>query len=246
VQTPDNKRFDMNIRTPVYQLKRQAKALARSAGLSHSAALDQIASEQGFASWSLLAKHYSQDSASQQFFESLQAGELALIAARPGHGKTIFAIQVLAHAIRSGREGWFFTLEWNVADVVSRLHQIGEDVIQLQRRLHFDNSDDISATHIVTQLSDCAPTTVAVIDYLQLLDQKRDKPDLQMQIAELSRFATQKQICLIFISQVDRRFEYTTKLQPDWTDLRLPNPVELSVFQRGCFIHNGTSKIDKP
>ncbi|MGJ7530170.1 YozE family protein [Variovorax sp. GB1P17] len=44
------------------QLKREAKKLTRATSVSHAEALDRLAVENGFANWSLLAKHVSRSS----------------------------------------------------------------------------------------------------------------------------------------------------------------------------------------
>ena len=45
----------MRLPAPVYHLKRQARLLSREAKIPLHQALDRIAAQQGFASWSLLA-----------------------------------------------------------------------------------------------------------------------------------------------------------------------------------------------
>lgn len=41
------------------------------------------------------------------------------------------------------------------------------------------------------------------------------------------------------MSQIDRRFELTDKRVPDLSDVRLPNPIDLSLFDKTCFLHEG-------
>lgn len=82
-----------------------------------------------------------------------------------------------------------------------------------------------------------------VVDYLQLLDQKRDNPDLADQVNTLKLFAEEKGLIIVFISQIDRSFDHSKKPFPELADVRLPNPVDLSVFSKTCFLNNGEIRI---
>ncbi len=85
--------------------------------------------------------------------------------------------------------------------------------------------------------------TVAVIDYLQLLDQQRSKPVLSEQLQTLGEFAKRTGVVLGFISQIDRSFETGGKRLPDISDVRLPNFVDVGLFSKACFLHNGEAQL---
>lgn len=78
-----------------------------------------------------------------------------------------------------------------------------------------------------------------VIDYLQLLDQKRENPELMPQVRKLKSFARDRGLILVFISQIDRSYDPSKKPCPDISDVRLPNPLDLSLFDKTCFLNNG-------
>lgn len=78
-----------------------------------------------------------------------------------------------------------------------------------------------------------------MIDYLQLLDQKREDPELMVQIRALRSFARERGLVLVFISQVDRSYDASRKPFPDLDDVRLPNPLDLSLFDKMCFLNKG-------
>ena len=80
---------------------------------------------------------------------------------------------------------------------------------------------------------------VAVVDYLQVLDQNRAAPELSDQVEMLKGFVAARDVRLVVLSQVHRSYDPAGKALPDWTDVRLPNPVDLSLFDRGCFLHDG-------
>jgi hypothetical protein len=48
----------MELTAPIYELKRKAKQLRREKGLKHSEALNCVANEEGFTTWSLLIHKY--------------------------------------------------------------------------------------------------------------------------------------------------------------------------------------------
>jgi replicative DNA helicase len=74
-------------------------------------------------------------------------------------------------------------------------------------------------------------------DYLQLLDQKRENPELMSQFRTLASF--DRGLILVFVSQIDRSYDPSTKPCPDLTDVRLPNPLDLKLFNKTCFMSNG-------
>ena len=81
--------------------------------------------------------------------------------------------------------------------------------------------------------------TLVVVDYLQLLDQKRENPELMVQVRALQSFARDRGLIFVFISQIDRSYDPLKKPCPDLEDVRLPNPLDLSLFTKTCFLNNG-------
>lgn len=227
----------MNTTPPLFVLKRQAKALAKQEHIPHLAALDRIAQEHGFERWSLLTSSTTQSNACSHVLRQLLPGDLMLLGARPGHGKTLMGLELLAKAIRQGQHGWFFTLEYNLSDVLDRLHLVDGNPAELTERLAVDNSDDISAAYIIHALQHAPPNSVIVIDYLQLLDQKRQNAPLQQQVEALKRFAVDKDLVVVLISQIDRCVELSNSTFPTIEDVRLPNPLDLTLFDKTLFLN---------
>jgi replicative DNA helicase len=101
-----------------------------------------------------------------------------------------------------------------------------------------DCSDAISADYVVKRMMGAPRGTFVVIDYLQLLDQRREHPDLNNQVRTLKSFARDNGLIVVFISQIDRSYDASTKPCPDLGDVRLPNPLDLKLFDKTCFLNN--------
>ena len=229
----------MKLSAPIHHLKRQARLLSRKGKIALHEALDRVAAEEGFSSWSLLAAKAAEAAPAGMLFAQLAPGDLVLVGARPGHGKTLMSLELAIEAMKSGHRGVFFTLEYTQRDVLDRFRAIGADPAQFNDQFIFDNSDAISADYIVSALSLAPRGTLVVIDYLQLLDQKRENPDLMAQVRTLKAFARDRGLILVFISQIDRSYDPAKKPVPDIGDVRLPNPLDLSLFDKTCFLNEG-------
>ncbi|KAA3447781.1 DNA helicase [Mesorhizobium sp. SARCC-RB16n] len=229
----------MRLSWPVYHLKRQARLLSRRDKIPLHEALDRIATQEGFASWSLLAARGAETGLAGRLFAQLAPGDLVLVGARPGHGKTLMSLELAIEAMKSGHRSVFFTLEYTHRDVLERFRAIGVEPARYDKLFEFDNSDAISADYIIGRLGSASRGMLAVIDYLQLLDQKRENPSLMDQVRTLKAFARDSGVILVFISQIDRSYDPVTKPVPDIGDIRLPNPLDLSLFNKACFLNKG-------
>lgn len=226
----------MKLSAPVYQLKRKAKLLSREDRIPLHEALDRTALEEGFTSWSLLAAKLAEAAPAAKLFARLTPGDLVLLGARPGHGKTLLSLELAMEAMKSGNAGFFFTLEYTEKDVRDQFQSLG---VEWPSAFEFDCSDAISADYITGKLASAPSGALVVVDYLQLLDQRRENPELAVQVRTLRSFAQEKGLIMVFISQIDRSYDPSTKPIPDAKDVRLPNPVDLSLFSKMCFLNNG-------
>lgn len=229
----------MKLSLPIFRLKRTAKTLSRDTDIPLHKALDQVARSEGFRSWSQLAAKCTTKPAAKQLLNAFAPGDLVLLAARPEHGKTMLSLDLLSQAAAISCPAHFFTLEYNDEAATRALNSRNAKGVVL------DTSNDICADHIITVLNGIKGA-VAAIDYMQLLDQKRSHPPLADQMAVLKLFALDTGAILIFTAQIDRSFDQKNRPMPEVQDLRLPNPVNLGIIDKICFLHSGQLQLANP
>ncbi len=235
----------MKLSSPIYTLKRQAKRLSRDNGMPLHQALNRIATQEGYSDWSHLTATYAKATPAQKIIRQMRPGDMMLIAARPGHGKTLLGLELGALAPRINRTGHVFTLDDTETQVHQRLSQLGYDPAAPGQSIVVDTSDSICADHIMNHLTTAPDKALIVVDYLQLLDQRRSTPQLDHQIQALRSFATQHGAIIVAIAQIDRAFERSAQGLPGVADIRLPNPADLSLFDTRCFLHDGVIQLEK-
>lgn len=229
----------MKLSAPIHGLKRKARLIRRTEAVPLHAALDRIANEEGFQSWSLLMAKRTSAKGARGLLARLVPGDLVIVAGRPGQGKTLLSLSLAADAVKAGRQSALFSLEYTVLDVAARLRAIGIDPQGLGTNFIVDCSDAIDAAYIIGRLASTPGETLVVIDYLQLLDQRRDTPALAVQVGMLRSFAKQRGLILVFVSQIDRAYELSGRPFPEMTDIRLPNPLDLRLFDKACMVNQG-------
>lgn len=233
----------MKLSAPIYKLKRKAKLLSRSDDMPLHQALDRIANEEGFSAWSLLASKASAASTAERLYRFLEPGDMLLLGARPGQGKTLMGIALAVEAMKSGHRSSFFTLEYTDQQVLDRFRAIGVDRALFGASLAIDSSDAICSSYVADIMSAAPRGTLIVIDYLQLLDHRRDRPSLMEQVLDLRAHARSSGHIVVCISQVDRSYDPSVKALPDLGDVRLPNPLDLSLFDKTCFLNQGQAQF---
>jgi len=233
----------MKLSAPIFILKQQAKALSRKENIALHRALDRVASREGFAGWSLLSAKAALDDSSATLLAQLQPGDLVLVASRPGQGKTMLSLDLAIQTMRQGNRAAFFTLEFTCADVARCFTAIGEEPIKFNDSFLVDDSDRICADYIIARLESAPAKMLVVIDYLQLLDQRRDTPDLMQQVRQLKEFAMRRELVVVCLSQIDRAYDSTKRPFPGRDDVRLPNPLDLGLFTKVCFLNQGRLRL---
>ncbi len=191
-----------------------------------------------------MASNYSKATPATEIIKQISSGDMVLIGARPGHGKTLLGLELAALAEEINRTGYVFTLDYNETDVWDRFEKLGFDPNGFDRPVVVDTSDNICAAHIIERLSSIPDDALVVVDYLQLLDQRRSNPPLDEQVRALKKFVAERGAIVVIISQIDRAFELSSSRMPNIDDIRLPNPVDLTLFDKRCFLHDGEVQIE--
>jgi replicative DNA helicase len=170
-------------------------------------------------------------------------GELVLLGGRPRQGKTAIALRLIMEAMKRGHHGVLFTLEYNGKDVDELFANIGANPKKFDDYFDLDNSDNIDVPYIIKKLNTAPSGTFIVIDYLQLLDQRRKSPVISIQLEVLKSFVRKRGLIAVITSQIDRSYELSGKAFPDLSDVKLPNPLDLSLFNKAYFMSEGAIQM---
>jgi replicative DNA helicase len=185
-----------------------------------------------------------------------QKSDLIIVAARPGMGKTAFALNILNHvAVRKRIPVLFFSLEMSANQLGLRMICI-EALIDSQRvrtgviepeelkkifevsnklsqsPIYIDDSPSATIMEIrakARRLAQRVPLGMIIVDYLQLIS-SISKVDRHLQIAEISRLlkqlARELNIPVIALSQLSRAVESRSDQVPTLSDLRESGAIE--------------------
>jgi replicative DNA helicase len=226
----------MQLSAPIHVLKSKAKKLKKEQGLSLNEALNQIAKGEGFNSWSLLQSKSEEllPNSIKELLEFYRPGDLVLLGARPGKGKTNFSISQLVMSVnRKKGKCFYFSLAEIHKDIAGRIASYDESIGGDNPYLSLDYSNEICAEYIVKTTRDHVEAgSLIVVDYLQQLDEKRTHPDLQTQLEQLHLFAKESGAIIIFLSQLDRTLEQHHDQKPGKEHIRMPNPFDLKLFNK--------------
>ena len=102
----------MKLSAPLYHLKRKAKLLSRAENIPLHEALDRVARQEGFSGWSLLAAKVTATAPAEKLFARLAPGDLVLVGARPGQGKTLMSLELAVQAMNPAVEAC--SLGWSI------------------------------------------------------------------------------------------------------------------------------------
>ncbi|MBP5237113.1 MAG: replicative DNA helicase [Clostridia bacterium] len=181
-------------------------------------------------------------------------GDLVLVGARPGMGKTSFAMNIAANVAKhTHRAVCVFSLEMSVQQLISRMLSSEAMVDSYAIRTGNLNDDDWEKlAHASAELSECDiyidDTTgqtitamkaklrriqnlgLVVIDYLQLMQSDRRIDNRVQEVAEISRnlkiMAKELGVPVVTCAQLSRGPESRTDKRPMLSDLRDSGAIE--------------------
>ncbi len=184
----------------------------------------------------------------------LNRSDLILLAARPGMGKTSFALNIARHvAVKESKKVAFFSLEMTREQLTSRLlsteamvhgvklrtGKLEEDEwirlieagdILSKTQLYFDDTPGITVPEMKAKLRRLKDVDLVVIDYLQLMSSAKRIDNRVQEISEITRnlkiMAKEINVPVITLSQLSRASEQRAEHRPMLSDLRDSGSIE--------------------
>lgn len=189
----------------------------------------------------------------------LQKSDLVILAARPSVGKTSFALDILRNvALRTKQSVGFFSLEMSKEQLVDRLicAEAGVDLWKLRNGRLSDHSDDFPrigealgklseapifiddspVANIMTirtkarRLQSEHGLSLLVVDYLQLMEARKQTDNRVQEVAEISRglkqIARELQVPVLALAQLSRAVEMSKPAIPKLAHLRDSGSIE--------------------
>ena len=184
----------------------------------------------------------------------LNRSDLILLAARPGMGKTSFALNIARNvAVSSKRKVAFFSLEMTKEQLASRListearvggvklrtGKLNEDEwirlieagdILSKTQMYFDDTPGITVPEMKAKLRRLKDVDLVIIDYLQLMSGRKGINNRVQEISEITRnlkiMAKEINVPVITLSQLSRASEQRAEHRPVLSDLRDSGSIE--------------------
>lgn len=183
-----------------------------------------------------------------------RGGQFILVAARPGVGKSAYALGVLLENAAAGKTCGIINLEMSTVETVARgiSQQSGISHATIERDsslpaerlmaevqrfsnlpVFFSDTAQVNIRDITakaTKLKETHGLDLLVVDYLQLVSSTNSKQVRQEQVSEISRglklLAMTLQIPVIALSQLNRESENRGNKRPAMSDLRESGSLE--------------------
>jgi replicative DNA helicase len=184
----------------------------------------------------------------------MTGGDLILVGARPGMGKTSFAMNTaVSAAVSLGKAVCVFSLEMSSEQLANRMlsgeaqvdgikmrsGQLGgndwESVARAAVKLSeadilIDDTPGISVTAMKSKLRRVKNLGMVVVDYLQLMQSEGKRDNRVLEVGEISRglklLAKELNVPVICCAQLSRAVEQRTSKRPILSDLRDSGAIE--------------------
>ena len=189
-----------------------------------------------------------------RYTNGFHRGELIILAARPGMGKTAFMLNMIIRQIKNGEKVMIFSLEMSKKSLIERMISMISGVnLQKIRRGNiteneleniikaFDFLDDFKENIVIIDKSNMTineikleirkhKVDVVYIDYLQLINSSSEYNNRNVEVGEVSRvakvMARELDIAVVMLAQLSREVERRTNKKPVLSDLRDSGEIE--------------------
>lgn len=184
----------------------------------------------------------------------LNRSDLILLAARPGMGKTSFALNIAKHvSLKEKMKVAFFSLEMAREQITSRLlsteamvpgtklrtGKLQEDEwlrlieagdVLSKTELYLDDTPGITVPEMKAKLRRLKNVDLVIVDYLQLMSSAKKIDNRVQEISEITRnlkiMAKEINVPVITLSQLSRASEQRAEHRPILSDLRDSGSIE--------------------
>lgn len=184
----------------------------------------------------------------------LNRSDFILLGARPGMGKTSFALNIARHAaVNAHKKVAFFSLEMSKEQLASRLlsteamvggtklrtgklsedewiHLIEAGDILSKTQMYFDDNPTITVGEMKAKIRRLRDVDLVVVDYLQLMNSSGRNDNRVQEISKITRnmkiLAKELNVPVLMLSQLARDSEKRTNHRPVLSDLRDSGSIE--------------------
>ena len=184
----------------------------------------------------------------------LNKSDLIILAARPGMGKTSFALNIASYvSMKCKKKVAFFSLEMSKEQLAARLlsteglipgtklrtgklsneewqRLIEAGDVLSKAELYIDYSSNITVPEIKAKLKKIKGFDLVIIDYLQLMKPARANNNHVQEVSEITRdlkiLAKELNVPVITLSQLSRASEQRAEHKPQLSDLRDSGSIE--------------------
>jgi len=184
----------------------------------------------------------------------LNRSDFVLLGARPGMGKTSFALNIARHAaVNAKKRVAFFSLEMSKEQLASRLlsteamvggtklrtgklsedewiHIIEAGDILSKTQMYFDDNPSITVGEMKAKIRRLRDVDLVVVDYLQLMSTGGKNENRVQEISKITRnmkiLAKELNVPVLMLSQLARDSEKRTNHRPVLSDLRDSGSIE--------------------
>ncbi|MDD2362896.1 MAG: replicative DNA helicase [Oscillospiraceae bacterium] len=189
----------------------------------------------------------------------LNRSDLIIVGARPGMGKTSFALNIARNvAVKRNKTVAFFTLEMSREQLVNRLLSSEAKVSSKKLRvgnltsdewsriaaassilckapMYFDDTSSITVPEMKARLRRLKKVDFVVVDYLQLMHSAQRTENRVQEVSEITRslkiMAKELNVPLMVCAQLARGTERTANHRPALSDLRESGSIEQDADQ---------------